>query len=158
MRVVPTIGGIVIALALSGCVPQAQSNDFTAPSLEPHSHNQEPEIPKPPVWDDSLRAEAIDAAADSLRAFGNANSSQAEWWAAVQPHLTATAATAYSSVHVENVPPFTVTGPGVVTDESVDYLATVQVPTSAGPYEVLLQRLADDLPWKVERMTPEGTS
>lgn len=155
MRIAATLTSVALVVVLAGCIPST-----TAPlpaAVEEHSHNQEPEVPAAPVWTVELRQEAIDSATDVLRAFGDTSGGQDQWWARLEPLLTTTGARAYSSVLVENVPSFTIIGEAEVTDETVDYLATVEVPTSNGTYSLLLQRLSVDLPWKAERITPEAS-
>lgn len=78
-----------------------------------------------------------------------------QWWSAVRPHLTATAAADYSGTDPQQVPFTRVTGPPSIipTDAPTSVLVAVRVPTDAGTYRVELQTDADGI--HVARAFPE---
>ena len=80
------------------------------------------------------------------------------WWADLEPALSAQAAADYAGTDPAAVPARAVTGTAVLVDDSSAYLASVEVPTDAGAYEVLLSRAGAGAPWLVERLTPPTTT
>ncbi|MDF1480349.1 hypothetical protein PYV02_14785 [Leifsonia sp. H3M29-4] len=111
-------------------------------------------MPLPSEPGPTSEAAAAVAAAHALEAFLDGGDPVA-WWAALSPLLTPAAAIAYRSVAPENIPADHIIGPAVVTDTSAAFLATVEIPTEAGGYTVLLQQLGADEPWRAERITPK---
>lgn len=47
-----------------------------------------------------------------------------------------------------------VTGEGFIVNDASAYVATVEVPTDAGRYQLVLNRKNADAPWLVSRITP----
>lgn len=83
--------------------------------------------------------------------------SQAAWWAEVAPYFAADARAAYQPTDPAAVPGSTVTGWPTRAPAVSTALATVTVPTDAGPYGVLLA-VQPDGTWAAERLIlPPGT-
>lgn len=158
---------ITAAVTLSGCVSSTNtvSESTTSPpvasaptSSQVASDHEEP-FTGTPAWDDEAREQALTAAANTMNAFAQSHLSQTEWWTQLSTHLSPSAARAYSSVRVENVPVATITGTPQLIDDSSPYTATYDVSTNAGIYQVRLSRLAAGAPWLAERIIPpEGRS
>jgi hypothetical protein len=111
--------------------------------------------PKPvPEWDDASREAAVDAAETALRAFAQPDLDHDTWWAGLEPLLTQDAAVDYAYVDPANIPVREVTGEGVIVDDTSTYVATVEVPTDAGKYHILVIRQDADSPWLVSRISP----
>jgi len=182
--VVSGLAGLVLAAgALAGCagsdgpaVPAVESSPSTAaPSAAdgvatPQSSTP-PASPVPsgavnedtgevvgehavPVWDAAAKASAAHAASAAMTAFLRPELDYETWWADLEPLLTYEAAVGYSYTDPANVPASKVTGPAVVRDGDSAYLASVEVPTDAGTYTVVLVRADGDAPWLVERLNP----
>lgn len=107
-----------------------------------------------PTWDDASRGEVVEAAETALRAFAKPGTSHEQWWSDLEPLLTPQAAEDYAYVDPANVPATEVTGAGELVEESSAYLGTVEVPTDAGPYTLILNRRDAGSPWLVSRITP----
>lgn len=110
--------------------------------------------PDPAVWDDQSRAAAIRAAETAMDAFARPDLDHAAWWAGLEPLLTREAATVYVDVDPANIPVHGLTGPGVIVDDTSAYVATVQIPTAAGRYNILISRRGGSAPWLVEKIRP----
>lgn len=126
-------------------VPSGAVNDDTGEAVGEHVI---------PVWDDAARAAAIRTASAAMTAFARPHLEHDTWWAGLEPLLTYDAAVDYSYTDPANVPASEVTGRATVVGEASAYLASVQVPTDAGIYTVLLVRADGDAPWLVERLAP----
>lgn len=107
-----------------------------------------------PVWDEASRNAAVDAAHIAMAAFAHPDLDHDAWWAGLEPLLTQQAALDYAYVDPANVPATAVTGPATVVEETSAYVATVEVPTDAGPYSIVLTRQDAAAPWLTARITP----
>ncbi len=171
------IGGVALAaaLVLAGCTGQDEGATPTTPSSTTPSPTM-PDLdqftpppsgvidedtgetvePKPvPTWDDASREAVVDAAEAALRAFAQPDLDYDTWWAGLEPLLTQDAAVDYAYVDPANIPVRKVTGEGVIVEDTSAYVATVEVPTDAGNYHVLLIRQDAASPWLVSRISPE---
>ncbi len=84
--------------------------------------------------------------------------SSADWWAALSPLLTSQAQQDYQYVDPANIPAHQVTGAGTIVDDSSRYAVSVDVPSDAGMYTIVLTRINGAAPWLAARFTPpEGT-
>jgi len=111
--------------------------------------------PKPaPPWDAEQRAAAIAAAEKALTAFARPDLSSADWWAALSPLLTSQAQQDYQYVDPANIPAHQVTGAGKIVDDSSRYAVSVDVPSNAGTYTIVLTRINGAAPWLAARFTP----
>lgn len=170
----------VVALALSGCAGQGESSS-TSPTPTPPASSSTPLdlgqftpapsgavdedtgetiAPQPvPTWDEPSRTAALEAAQVAMTAFARPSVGYDTWWAELSPLLTQRAQQDYAYVDPANVPASTVTGAGALVDESSAYVATVEVPTDAGTYTLVLTRADGQSPWLTSRFTPpEGVN
>lgn len=105
--------------------------------------------------DPAATSAASATATKAMGLFARRDVSAARWWRDLVPLLSPAAAQAYRYTDPRNVPPTTVTGPGVVTRDSTGQLARVAVATDVGSYLVILSRSTDTPPaWRVERFVP----
>ncbi|MEJ5913174.1 hypothetical protein WDV86_01900 [Pseudokineococcus sp. 1T1Z-3] len=116
-----------------------------------------------PEWDRASREEAVTAGDAVMRAFVRPDQTaetsviEAEWWETLAPLLTSEAQDAYFYVDPAEVPATAVTGPAALVEPesgTTAFLATVQVPTDVGTYDVLLARTGGEAPWLAERISP----
>jgi len=111
--------------------------------------------PQPvPEWDEASRVAVVDAAEAAMTAFARPDLDYDTWWAGVEPLLTPEAAEDYAYVDPANIPVREVTGEGFIVNDASAYVATVEVPTDAGRYQLVLNRKNADAPWLVSRITP----
>jgi hypothetical protein len=159
----PWVAAIGLSVVLAGCIeaqpapsaPTAATGQAPAPSQGPSDEDEDlPPAGASPTWDEAARAEAGAVATTAMTAFARPKVDAQVWWAELSPLLTPAAATAYAGTDPRNVPVRKVTGDPVLLDDSSGYLATVEVPTDAGPYLVLLARADQGSPWLVERLAP----
>ena len=174
MRANVTLGVMLtLSVCLTGCAKQAEqpvsapaqapsvtwpenSSQFTPPqSGVINEDTEEPVIVEAvPQWDEASQTAVIQAAEKAMSTFARPDLGYDTWWAGIQPLLTLDAAQNYVYVDPENIPVREVTGTGVIIEDSSAYVATVEVPTDAGRYHVLLIRKDADAPWLVSRITP----
>jgi len=166
-----------IAALLTGCsdsaTPAQQSATTSAPAASAPAAGQSPPAPAPdglinedtgettgahqvPTWDATSRKAATAAATTAMTAFAQPGLGYDEWWAVLEPLLSAQAQADYAFVDPANVPAKAVTGAARLVDESSAYIAHVSVPTDAGVYTVVLSRIDAGAPWLAERITPPG--
>jgi hypothetical protein len=107
-----------------------------------------------PTWDAASRAAVTAAATTVLTAFARPGLSYDQWWAALEPLLSAQAQLDYAYVDPANVPAKAVTGAAQIVDESSAYVAHVQVPTDVGTYTLVLSRVDGSAAWLTERIIP----
>ncbi len=100
------------------------------------------------------RSNAIAAAEKALTAFARPDLSSTDWWAALSPLLTPQAQQDYQSVDPANIPAHKLAGSGTIVDESSTYAVSVEVPTDAGTYTIILTRRDGASPWLASRFTP----
>jgi hypothetical protein len=164
----------VVAVA-TGCsdVPSAPTSGSSAqPAPTPTGTPLDFDLPDDdeetyPEWDPASRQQAEAAGDAVMRAYARpvpgAETSviEAGWWETLAPLLTPDAQDAYAYVDPAEVPATAVTGPAALVEPGADggqnttaFLATVQVPTDVGTYNVLLARTGDGAPWLAERITP----
>jgi len=105
--------------------------------------------------DPAATSAASATAAKAMGLYARRHVSAARWWRDLVPLLSSAAAQAYRYTDPRNVPPTTVTGPGVVTSDSTGQVARVAVATDVGSYLVILSRSTDTpARWRVERFVP----
>ena len=170
------IGGVALAaaLVLVGCTGQDEgptptttvtsSASPTMPDLDQFTpppsglvdeDTGETVEPQPvPEWDEASRVAVVDAAEAAMTAFARPDLDYDTWWAGVEPLLTPEAAEDYAYVDPANIPVREVTGEGFIVNDASAYVATVEVPTDAGRYQLVLNRKNADAPWLVSRITP----
>lgn len=170
------IGGVALAaaLVLVGCTGQDEgptptptttsSPSPTMPDLDQFTpppsglvdeDTGETIEPQPvPEWDEASRVAVVDAAEAAMTAFARPDLDHDTWWAGVEPLLTPEAAEDYAYVDPANIPVREVTGEGFIVNDASAYVATVEVPTDAGRYQLVLNRKHADAPWLVSRITP----
>lgn len=170
------IGGVALAaaLVLVGCTGQDEgptptptvtsSASPTMPDLDQFTpppsglvdeDTGETVEPQPvPEWDEASRVAVVDAAEAAMTAFARPDLDYDTWWAGVEPLLTPEAAEDYAYVDPANIPVREVTGEGFIVNDASAYVATVEVPTDAGRYQLVLNRKHADAPWLVSRITP----
>ena len=107
-----------------------------------------------PTWDAASREGALEAARAAMTAFARPELDHDAWWAGLEPLLTQQAALDYAYVDPANVPATALTGPATVVEETSAYVTTVEVPTDAGPYAIILTRQDAAAPWLTARITP----
>lgn len=177
-----TMGGVVLAaaLVLAACTGQ---DEEPAPTVEPTttaapSPDASPSLPdlesftppppglvdedsdetvEPapvPEWDEASRAAVIDAAEAAMTAFARPELDYETWWSELEPLLTPQAAENYAYVDPANIPARQVTGEAFLVNDTSAYVATVEVPTDAGRYHLVLNRKDAAAPWLVTRLTP----
>ncbi|MGF1661008.1 MAG: hypothetical protein ACFCVG_00805 [Kineosporiaceae bacterium] len=110
--------------------------------------------PAVPTWgaEDCTLAAAF--AASAMAAFTNSDIDPRTWWEELAAWLTPTAQVAYAGTDPSRVPASAVTGTPACSETASPYLASVEVPTDAGLYTVLLVRDGASTEWHVERLTP----
>lgn len=169
----------VVVMAAAGCSddPAAPTSASSAqPAPTPTGTPLDFDLPEDdeetyPEWDRASREQATAAGDAVMRVFvrpdagtdGGAETSviEAGWWEALAPLLTPDAKDAYFYVDPAEVPATAVTGPAALVEPEADggpgttaFLATVQVPTDVGTYDVLLARTGGGAPWLAERISP----
>jgi hypothetical protein len=173
-RVAWAAGAVAVAAALGGC---AGAPATEAPGVAPASTvtateggaDRYPGAPEGvvdedtgevitarpvPTWDDASRDSALEAAQAAMTAFARPDLDHDAWWAGLEPLLTQQAALDYAYVDPATVPATAVTGPATLAEETSAYVATVEVPTDAGLYTVVLTRQDADAPWLTVRIGP----
>ncbi|MGW9114526.1 hypothetical protein [Microbacterium sp. NPDC055683] len=166
---------VIAAIALAGCTGQSEPEPTptpfsTAGPYLPDSIKSMTPAPNPsdvppddgvtpgyheaPEWDEESRQAATDAAVKAMTAFARPSLDYDTWWAELEPLLTVQAAQDYAYVDPAAVPASSVTGPGVIVDDTSAYLARVEVPTDAGTYTIIVSRADAGSPWLVSRFTP----
>jgi hypothetical protein len=173
-RVAWAAGTLAVAAALGACAGGAFVGEpvvstpepVTSASVDPDRYPGPPDgvvdedtgetvTARPvPVWDEASREAAADAAQAVTAAFARPDLDQDAWWAGLEPLLTQQAALDYAYVDPANVPATAVTGPGTVAAGTSAYVATVEVPTDAGPYAIVLTRQDAAAPWLTARISP----
>lgn len=159
-----------LSISLTGCSNQIESpaapstntstlseSSIDSPSPTPlvDEHSGETLTPQPVArWDDASRAAVIRAAETAMATFARPDLDYKTWWLKLEPLLTTDAAETYVYVDPANIPVRKVTGKGVIFHDTSAYVATVEVPTDAGRYHLLLIRESGDAPWLVSRITP----
>jgi len=108
-----------------------------------------------PKWDDASRASLLSAAVKAMTAFARPDLPEKQWWAALEPLLTAEGAQFYSFVDPANIPARKVTGPAVIVNEESAYVTDVDIPTDAGVYRLVITRPHGAAPWLVSRIAPK---
>jgi hypothetical protein len=107
-----------------------------------------------PTWDAASRLAATDAAGALVAAFARPDLDATTWWARLAPLLSTGAQLDYASVDPGTVPAHAVTGAATLTGDTSPLVATVEVPTDAGTYTVVLSRGDDAHPWLGEKIRP----
>lgn len=109
--------------------------------------------------DDASRDQAIRLAVQALALYARPDATYDQWWADLQPLLSAQATMAYSTVDPGNIPVRAVTGTADLPGWDTPEVARVTVPTDVGAYLVVVSRSDADPVWRVERfVAPEVLS
>lgn len=161
------IGGVVLGLPACSSDPAPAAGLTTDPvgaSPATSSGGGEPAPPQDtvaaaapalPEWTPADAEATRVLALAALRAFAHPELVGAQWEAGLAPYLTDAAATAFAGTDPSTVP---LVGEGAVHEASVTspsaFLAEAVVATDAGPYRVLMVRVAAEAPWQVERLEP----
>lgn len=174
-RAVTGVVALAAALVLVGCTGQDVGPVPTPPVSSPPSTPVMPGLdqftpppsglvdedtgetvdPQPvPEWDEASRTAVIEAAQAAMTAFARPDLDYDTWWAGAEPLLTPAAAEDYAYVDPANIPVRKVTGEGFIISDASAYVATVEVPTDAGRYQLVLNRKNSNAPWLVSRITP----
>ncbi|MHA7174847.1 hypothetical protein ACX80B_17465 [Arthrobacter monumenti] len=104
-------------------------------------------------------ADALNVATQAMTYYARPKLDAERWAEELSPLLTPKAAESYGYTNPANVPATEVTGEAAVVPppEGVapsPRVITIEVPTDAGAYKVVLSRQGNDSPWKVERINP----
>ncbi len=105
--------------------------------------------------DPAQESTALKTATLILRKFARRSIPAEQWWQELAPHLTISAAAAFSGTAPENIPPTKLTGDPKFSAKPSAGLVEVAIPTNAGVYLVLLSRTQTG-PWLATRITPQS--
>lgn len=160
----------VLAATLTGCgvsggeAPEPAPTPTSSPNFStltplPSGHfdedTRETYMPQnEPEWDVSSRESAVKAGEEAMRLFARPALEQDTWWKEISPHMNDVARKDYAYVQPESIPASKVTGAGKLIEEGSAYVANIEVPTNAGIYVVILNRVDADSPWKIARYVP----
>lgn len=86
--------------------------------------------------------------------FARPGLSAEDWWADLEPLLSAKAQQDYLYVDPARVPVTAVTGKGRLVELGTELVAIVHVPTDAGLYAVTVSRSEEAPEWVADRITP----
>lgn len=164
----PTATGTPAATAAGDPIPYDDDHETVAPATTPDldqfspaptgavdEHSEETVSAEPvPTWDDAAQAGALTAADKAMRAFARPELDYATWWADLEPLLAPSAAEDFSYIDPANISAHEVTGPPAVYTSASAYVVTVEVPTDAGRWHLVLTRRMDGHPWLVTTITP----
>lgn len=152
---------LVVALALGGCAANSEPSSLPSrdqlspPSALIDGDSGESVVPEEvPQWDEASRREVVGAAQAAMTAFARPDLPDETWWAGLEPLLTTEAAPEYAYVDPANIPARKVTGQGRIVFDTSAYVATVEVPTDAGRYRLVLVRRDATTPWLVSKISP----
>lgn len=149
---------IPAAAACSAPAEPPPGASSSPPLIEPSGPNDvDTEVPAPlasPTWDQAGREQATTTATGVMTIFVDHSEDEAAWWAELETMFSPLAAADYADTDPAQVPARQITGPAELVEESSVFLATVDVPTDVGAYQVLLSRTGDGQSWLVERLTP----
>lgn len=165
-RAWPTATMAVLAVALAGCsaneepkdVPSASASTPNFSNLTPlptgllDEDTRETYMPRSvATWDAASREAAVKAGEEAMGLFARPTLDQKTWWDEISPLMNDVARKDYAYVQPNSIPANKVTGPGKLIEEDSAYVATIEVPTNAGAYGVILNRADADSPWKIAR-------
>ena len=144
------------AMAATAGTPKTTDTPGPAPSAPvPLNYDTgEPAISANPVWDDTARAAAQNAATAAMGAFARPDLPAEQWWADLAPLMSVEAQIDYQYVDPVNVPARAVTGPARIIDDTSASVVQVLVPTDAGDYTVIVSRTGAGAVWLAERISP----
>jgi hypothetical protein len=159
----PVALALIALVAIAGCTSTAGGSSRAAPrtpaggttAAGPRDADQAPPL-RYPTEDATSQQAALDAATAAITAFARPDATRDAWWAGLSPLLSPAATTAYVGTDPAEVPARVVIGPAEMAPgpSRSPFLATVFVPTDAGPYAVLLVRADDSARWLAERISP----
>lgn len=164
----PTAPGTPVATATGDPIQYDDDHETPAPAVTPDldqfspaptdaldDHSEETVSAEPvPTWNEAAQASALTAADKAMRAFARPELDYATWWAELEPLVAPSAAEDFSYIDPANIAAREVTGlPAVYTSTSA-YVVTVEVPTDAGRWHLVLTRRMDAHPWLVTTITP----
>ncbi len=141
-------------LALTGCSapPDASPGNVPATAV---LETGDPEGPvTEPTWDSASETSAVRTAQNAVAAWiSTSDPNESLWRGRLSAWLAPEAAEYYSDVDPRNIAPGSVTGGKLINTDGSAALAIVEVTTTAGTYEVLLNRYSGSEPWKAQRIT-----
>ncbi len=163
LRLVAAAFAVVVTVAAcgspddSGRAEPTSSTPSSTSSQEPVVDEDTGETIAPevvPTWDDESRSSASAAAEEAMRLYARPNVSEQRWFDDLSPLMTQQAQQDYAYVYPESIVATSVTGPGVIVDDTSAYVVHVSVPTDVGAYVVLLIRQDGASPWRISKFTP----
>lgn len=142
------------APAASGELTPAPDGSGTPTLADPGSvlESAMPEAGVPAVWDESSRVAARELAVHAVGAWVNVDDGEDVWRSGLAAWLSPDALAYYAAVDPRNIAAAEITGEPQLVDEDSPELAVVEVPTSAGIYEVTMNRVEAADPWAVQRV------
>jgi hypothetical protein len=181
MRKIGTAALVIVAMAtMSACTAEGEGGTSPTPSSTsgPIFPSVDPSTMNPPTpgvvdadtgetyapqvvpeWDAESRASVVAAAEKAMAAYARPDLPFDQWWAAVQPLLDQKASQDYAYMDPSRIVATQLTGSAVIVDDTSAYVATVDVPTNAGTYSLILSRVDGKSPWLVSRfILPEGVN
>ncbi|PPG36007.1 hypothetical protein C5E10_01980 [Pseudoclavibacter sp. RFBG4] len=159
-----------VSVCVSGCSPaevpgRAPAIAAASPSAPtqlvrgPQDDHVDTQPPGPsPTHDEASDAEALAVASAAIEAYLGREISPRVWLEALEPHLTASAMAALSSVDPTTIPGASLTAATHLERHTSGYLAHVTAPTESGSYRLLLVRDGSSRPWLVAEITPQESS
>lgn len=165
-RAWPAVTMAILAVALAGCssneepseVPSTSASGPNFSNLTPlptgllDEDTRETYMPRSVAkWDVASRESAVKAGEEAMRLFARPSLDHSTWWDEISPLMNDTARKDYAYVQPQSIPASKVTGPGKLIEEESAYVANIEVPTDAGTYVVILNRVDGDSPWMISR-------
>ncbi len=144
----------LLGLSLSGCSATSDPIPGAVPATAV-LETGDPEGPAPdPTWNGPSETAAIRTAQNAVGAWiSTADADEALWRGRLSAWLSPEAMEYYGAVDPRNIAPGSVTGGRLLSTDGPASLATVEVTTTSGRYEVLLNRFSGSEPWKTQRIT-----
>ncbi|WP_146082018.1 hypothetical protein [Pseudoclavibacter sp. Z016] len=159
-----------VSAGVSGCSPaevprHAPATAPASPSVPtqlargPQDEHVDTHLPGPsPTHDEASDAEALAVASAAIEAYLSRKTERRAWLEALEPHLTASAMAALSSVDPATIPGAFLTAATHLERHTSGYLAHVTAPTESGSYRLLLVRDGSSGPWLVAEITAKESS
>lgn len=167
-RLLTMVAVIVLSATACGSSTEPAAENSSTPAAPPDTQ-EERHVPDAPAPDpdatlgEADTADALNVATQAMTYYARPKLDAERWAEELSPLLTPKAAESYSYTNPANVPATGVTGEATVVPppEGVapsPRVITIEVPTDAGTYRVVLSRPGNDSPWKVERINPPESS
>lgn len=102
--------------------------------------------------------EALAVASAAIEAYLSREIPRRTWLEALEPHLTASAMAALSSVDPATIPGASLTAATYLERHTSGYLVHATAPTGSGSYRLLLVRDGSSGPWLVAEITTRESS